>query len=120
MNWHGGSRRADVPACSGENNFGTPRLEPPENLAKACARGRVVVTVDTPTARWGGALAVLSTFCWLMVFVARNHRHPNWHPDGQLAWSLTILAAVALIARGIFLGRPVTAAHAGAAMVMVL
>ena len=36
-----------------------------------------------------------------------------------MAWSLTILTAVALIARGIFLGRPVTAAHATAAMVVL-
>jgi uncharacterized membrane protein len=39
---------------------------------------------------------------------------------GELAWSLTIAAAVVLIARGVFLGRPVTAKHAtGAALILM-
>ncbi|GAB7147140.1 bifunctional lysylphosphatidylglycerol flippase/synthetase MprF [Mycobacterium riyadhense] len=42
----------------------------------------------------------------------RDYRHGDWQADGRLGWSLTVLAAVALIARGIFLGRPVTAMHA--------
>ena len=72
------------------------------------ARERVVVHVDSPAARWISALAVLSLSGWLLVL----------HKD--LAWSLTILAAVVLIARGIFLGRPVTAGHATAAMVVCI
>ena len=40
------------------------------------------------------------------------------HKD--FAWSMTILTAVVLIARGIFLGRPVTAGHATAAMVVCI
>src|SRR4029079_12303428 len=75
------------------------------------ARERVVVHVDSPAARWIGALAVLSLFCWLILLLARDHDR-DWHAAGRLAWSLTLLSAVALIARGIFLGRPVTAAHA--------
>ena len=71
------------------------------------ARERVVVHVDSPAARWISALAVLSLSGWLLVL----------HKD--LAWSLTLLTAVALIARGIFLGRPVTAWHATAAMVVL-
>ena len=70
------------------------------------ARERVVVHVDSPAARWISALAVLSLSGWLLLL----------HKD--FAWSITILTAVALIARGIFLGRPVTAGHATAAMVM--
>ncbi len=89
-------------------------------VARVRARERVVVNVDSPAARWIGALAVLSVFCWLVVLLARDHHHANWHAAGRLAWSVTILAAVALIARGIFLGRPVTAAHASAAMVVLL
>jgi lysylphosphatidylglycerol synthetase-like protein (DUF2156 family) len=80
----------------------------------------VVVKVDSPAARWIGALAVLSVFCWLLVLLAHDHHHADWQPAGRLAWSLTILAAVALIARGIFLGRPVTAAHASVAMASLL
>ena len=94
--------------------------EPPVKVAKVRARERVVVNVDSLAARRIGALAVLSVFCWLIVLLARDHHHADWHDAGRLAWSLTILAAVALIARGIFLGRPVTAAHATAAMVVLL
>jgi lysylphosphatidylglycerol synthetase-like protein (DUF2156 family) len=68
------------------------------------ARERVVVHVDSPAARWISALAVLSLSGWVLLL----------HKD--LPWSLTILAAVLLIARGIFLGRPVTAGHATAAL----
>ena len=83
------------------------------------ARERVVVHVDSPAARWIGALAVLTLFCWLITLLARDHDR-DWQAAGRLAWSLTILTAVALIARGIFLGRPVTAAHAWLALVAVL
>ena len=93
--------------------------EPPVNFARLRARERVVVHVDSPAARWIGALAVLSLFCWLIMLLARDHDR-DWQAAGRLAWSLTILTAVALIARGIFLGRPVTAAHAWLALVAVL
>ncbi len=87
---------------------------------KLPARERVVVHVDRPGARWISALAVLSVFCWLIVLVVREYRDADWQPAGRLAWSLTILAAVALIARGIFLGRPVTTVHAWLAMLTLL
>jgi lysylphosphatidylglycerol synthetase-like protein (DUF2156 family) len=76
------------------------------------ASERVVVHVNSPAARWVGALALLSASCWLMKVIARG-------PAGRLEWSLTVLAAVALIARGIFLGRPVTARHAVAAVLVL-
>ncbi|WP_059019664.1 phosphatidylglycerol lysyltransferase domain-containing protein [Mycobacterium sp. M26] len=95
--------------------------EPPLHVApRLRARERVVVHVDSPAARWLGALALLIAASWLVTLVARSHHHANWHADGRLAWSLTILAGVTLIARGIYLGRPVTAAHAGAAALTVL
>ncbi|MCX2930128.1 phosphatidylglycerol lysyltransferase domain-containing protein [Mycobacterium sp. CVI_P3] len=95
--------------------------EPPVQVAlRLRARERVVVHVDTLAARWVGALALLIAASWLAVLVVRTHDHANWQADGRLAWSLTILAGVALIARGIFLGRPVTAAHAIAAAAAVL
>jgi lysylphosphatidylglycerol synthetase-like protein (DUF2156 family) len=94
--------------------------EPRVNLApRVRARERVVVHVDSPAARWIGALAVLTLFCWLILLLTRDHER-DWQAAGRLAWSLTILTAVALIARGIFLGRPVTAAHASLAMVAVV
>src|ERR1700694_4881138 len=94
--------------------------EPRVNFAlRLRPRERVVVQVDSPAARWIGALAVLSLFCWLGVLLARDHDR-DWQAAGRLAWSLTILTAVALIARGVFVGRPVTAAHAWLALVAVL
>ncbi|MGZ6779582.1 MAG: hypothetical protein ACXVGO_11375, partial [Mycobacterium sp.] len=68
------------------------------------ARERVVVHVDSPAARWISALAVVSLSGWLLLL----------HKD--MAWSATIVTAVVLIARGIFLGRPVTAGHAASAL----
>jgi lysylphosphatidylglycerol synthetase-like protein (DUF2156 family) len=72
------------------------------------ARERVVVHVDSTAARWISTLAVLSLTGWLFVL----------HKD--LAWSLTLLTGVMLIARGIFLGRPVTAGHATAALAVLI
>jgi lysylphosphatidylglycerol synthetase-like protein (DUF2156 family) len=84
------------------------------------SRERVVFRVDSRTARGIGAVALLGGACWLIVLLVRPHYHPGWHHSGRLGWSLTVLAAVALIARGIFLGRPVTTRHAVAAGVFVL
>jgi lysylphosphatidylglycerol synthetase-like protein (DUF2156 family) len=95
-------------------------MSEPVKLARIPARERVVVSVDRPAARWVGSLAVLSGFCWLVVLFARDRAHPDWDAAGRLGWSLTILAAVALIARGIFLGRPVTAAHATSALMVLI
>jgi lysylphosphatidylglycerol synthetase-like protein (DUF2156 family) len=80
----------------------------------------VVFHADTVSARWIGACALLSAVCWLVGLLIHDHRHANWHAAGGLAWSLTVFAAVALIARGVFLGRPVTALHATAALATLL
>jgi lysylphosphatidylglycerol synthetase-like protein (DUF2156 family) len=77
------------------------------------ASERVVVDVHSPAARWVGALALLGAACWLMKVIARG-------PLDRLEWSLTVVAAVALIARGVFLGRPVTAGHAIRAIFVLL
>ncbi|WP_246541120.1 bifunctional lysylphosphatidylglycerol flippase/synthetase MprF [Mycobacterium spongiae] len=80
----------------------------------------VVVHVDSLTVRCIGAVALLSSTCWLIALLARDYQDGAWEAAGRLGWSLTVLAAVALIARGIFLGRPVTALHAaGAALVLI-
>ncbi|HYB82949.1 MAG TPA: phosphatidylglycerol lysyltransferase domain-containing protein, partial [Mycobacterium sp.] len=88
--------------------------------AKPRARERVVVHVDSVAARWIGALALLCAASWIILIFARHHHHPDWHYADRLGWSLTVFGAVALIARGIFLGRPVTAMHATAAALFVL
>ena len=83
------------------------------------ASERVVVHVNSPAARWVGALALFSAACWLMTAIVRGHDHAGWHATGRVEWSLTVLAAVALIARGIFRGRPVTTRHATAAVLVL-
>lgn len=88
--------------------------------ARAPARERVVVSVDSRAARLIGALALLTAACWLLEVLVRHHRQPAWYYSDRLAWSLTVLVAVAWIARGIFLGRPVTTAHAIAAALCVV
>jgi lysylphosphatidylglycerol synthetase-like protein (DUF2156 family) len=85
---------------------------------KSRAGERVVVHVDSTAARLLGAVALLSAACWLIAIVVHNRRHADWEAS-RLEWSLTLLAVVALVARGIFLGRPVTAEHAAAAVVIV-
>lgn len=88
--------------------------------ARPRVRERVVVTVDSLPVRLIGALALLCATCWFIEILARHHSNPSWHFADRLAWSLTVLAAVAWIARGIFLGRPVTTMHAIAAALFVL
>jgi lysylphosphatidylglycerol synthetase-like protein (DUF2156 family) len=87
---------------------------------KPRARERVVVHVDTVAARWIGALALLCATGWLVVILIHHHQNPGWHYADRLGWSLTVLGAAAFIARGIFLGRPVTTMHAAAAAFFVL
>ncbi|MEE6176700.1 bifunctional lysylphosphatidylglycerol flippase/synthetase MprF [Mycobacterium sp. 050134] len=93
---------------------------PVDGAARPRARERVVVHADTLAARWIGALALLCAAGWLVVILVRHHHNPGWHYADRLGWSLTVLGAVAFIARGIFLGRPVTAAHAASAAIFVL
>ncbi|AKN17224.1 hypothetical protein MHAE_10201 [Mycobacterium haemophilum DSM 44634] len=93
---------------------------PVDVVPRLRVRERVVVHVDSFAARWIGALALLCAALWLIVLLARRDPHPEWHAAGRLGWSLTVLAAMALIARGIFLGRPVTTMHATAAALCVL
>ena len=93
---------------------------PVEVAAKPRARERVVVHVDSLAARWIGALALFSAAGWLVVVLARHHHNPAWQYADRLGWSLAILGAVAFIARGIFLGRPVTVTHAATAAFFVV
>jgi lysylphosphatidylglycerol synthetase-like protein (DUF2156 family) len=60
-------------------------------------------------------LMLLCVLSWLMVLVVREHLGYDRLAAGRFGWSVALLAAVALIARGIFLGRPVITRHAMAA-----
>jgi lysylphosphatidylglycerol synthetase-like protein (DUF2156 family) len=83
-------------------------------------RKHAVARVDSVAARCVGALALLCATCWLILILARHYDHPDGQYLNRLDWSLTVLAAVVFIARGIFLGRPVTATHATAAALVLL
>ena len=95
-------------------------VSPADVAVRHRAREHVVVHVDSPAARWIGALALMCAAGWLLVILARHHQHPDWHCTDRLGWSLTVLGAVAFIARGIFLGRPVTTVHALASALFVV
>lgn len=90
--------------------------KPSVDVIPARRAGERVVHVNSPAARWLGASALVGAVCWLVIV----YEHATWHTAGRLGWSVTILVAVVLIARGIFLGRPVTAQHASAAVGLVL
>ena len=88
-------------------------------VAPGVRSGERAIHVNSPAARWMGALTLLGAAVWLIAAVARGHDRAGWHATGRLEWSLTVLAAVALVARGVFLGRPVTARHATTAAIVL-
>ena len=93
--------------------------EPPARSTRVRAGQRVLVNTDSAMARWIGALALLGVLIWQIGAPIVDH-HGNRHAAGRWALSLTIVATVALVARGVFLGRPVITAHAAAAVTAVL
>ena len=88
-------------------------------VAPGVRSGERAIHVNSPAARWMGALTLLGAAVWLIAAVVRGHDRAGWHATGRLEWSLTVLAAVALVARGVFLGRPVTARHATTAAIVL-
>jgi lysylphosphatidylglycerol synthetase-like protein (DUF2156 family) len=79
------------------------------------SRERVLVSADIPGARIVSVVLLACVLGWLTVLAARRYLGDGRVAPGRFGWSLALLAAVALIARGIFLGRPVTTGHAWAA-----
>lgn len=82
-------------------------------------RERFLVKVDARVARLIGVLMLLCVLGLLTVLVVSDHFGYQRVAPGRFGWSVALLAAVALIARGIFLGRPVTTAHAMTAAAVV-
>ncbi len=78
----------------------------------ARGRERVLVSVDVRAARVTSVLMLLCVLGWSVVLVVREQLGYDRAAPGRFGWSLALLVAVALIARGTFLGRPVTAGHA--------
>jgi lysylphosphatidylglycerol synthetase-like protein (DUF2156 family) len=83
--------------------------------ARAWGRERVLIKADVPAARFISVLMLLCVLGWLTLLFAREHLGYERVAPGRFGWSVALLAAVAMIARGIFLGRPVTTGHAAAA-----
>ena len=90
-----------------------------DGAATARGRERFLVRVDVRAARLISVLMMLSVLGWLTVLVVSGHFGYQRVAPGRFGWSLALLAALALIARGIFLGRPVTTGHAMAAAAVV-
>ena len=78
----------------------------------ARGRQRVLVRADIPAVRVVSILLLVCVLVWSAVLVARERLGHDEAGPGRFGWSAALLVAVALIARGIFLGRPVTTGHA--------
>ncbi|OBG32655.1 bifunctional lysylphosphatidylglycerol flippase/synthetase MprF [Mycobacterium sp. E3198] len=78
----------------------------------ARGRQRVLVGAGVPAARFGSVAILLCALGWLALLAVREYLGYERAAPGRFGWSVALLAAAALIARGIFLGRPVTAGHA--------
>lgn len=89
-------------------------------VARVLGGQQVLVSAPPRRVRRIAAFVLILGFGALVVVVARDHDLADWNPSGRLAWSLSLLAAVMLLARGIYLSRPVTSAHAAGAMAMLL
>jgi lysylphosphatidylglycerol synthetase-like protein (DUF2156 family) len=90
------------------------------NPAKVGLCDRVMLSVEPRQVRLISMLAIAGTLGWLILLVAGDHHAADWHTPGRLTWSLSLLTAVILVARGGLLGRPVTVSHAAIALVMFL
>ncbi|SOX54389.1 DUF2156 domain-containing protein [Mycobacterium ahvazicum] len=80
---------------------------------------RVLVKSDVRMGRLVCGLTMLGVVAWTAALVVSDHFGYRPVAPGRFGWSLALLAAVALIARGVFLGRPVTSRHAMAAAASV-
>jgi lysylphosphatidylglycerol synthetase-like protein (DUF2156 family) len=56
----------------------------------------------------------------LIAIIVRADVQVGWYATDRLEWSVAVLVAVAFVARGLFLGRPVTARHAAIAAIALL
>ncbi|MFZ3267856.1 MAG: phosphatidylglycerol lysyltransferase domain-containing protein, partial [Mycobacterium sp.] len=90
------------------------------SLAKVGMGDRVMLNVEPRQVRRISMLAIAGTIGCLILLVAGDHHAADWHTPGRLTWSLSLLTAVILAARGGLLGRPVTVGHAAIALVMLL
>lgn len=83
-----------------------------DNARTAHGGERLLVNGDVRAARLISVVLLLCIMGWLAVLGAREHFGHDRVGAGRIGWSVALLVAVALIARGTFLGRPVTTWHA--------
>jgi lysylphosphatidylglycerol synthetase-like protein (DUF2156 family) len=93
--------------------------ESPLGLAPGVHSGEQTVHANSPAARWIGVAALLGATSWLIAIIVPADVEAGWHATDRLEWSATVLAAVAFVVRGLFLGRPVTVRHAAAAAIVL-
>lgn len=82
------------------------------DAAATRGRERVLVRADVRAARLISLLMPLCVLGWLALLTVRERLGYGAVAPGRFGWSVALLVAAALIARGIFLGRPVTTGHA--------
>ncbi len=80
---------------------------------------RELVTLRSRWAHWIGALTVAGAFAWVFITAVTEHHLKHWTAGGRMAWSVSLFVAVLFVARGIWLGRPVTVANATVSSAMV-
>ncbi|MDP7701236.1 bifunctional lysylphosphatidylglycerol flippase/synthetase MprF [Mycobacterium sp. TY815] len=83
----------------------------PHRAAAALASERIILRTDRRSARLASSLLLVCVAGWLIVVTMHDRPAANWYAEGRFGWSVALLAAVVLIARGVFLGRPVTPRH---------
>jgi lysylphosphatidylglycerol synthetase-like protein (DUF2156 family) len=83
------------------------------------ASERIILRTDRRAARLACSLLLVCVLGWLTVLLAHERPAANWYAVGRFGWSVALLAAVVLIARGVFLGRPVTPWHAVSAAALL-
>jgi lysylphosphatidylglycerol synthetase-like protein (DUF2156 family) len=93
--------------------------ESPLGLAPGVRSGKQALHVNLRAARWITAAALFGATSWLIAIIVRAYVQAGWHATDRLEWSVTVLAAVAFVVRGLFLGRPVTARHAAVAAIVL-
>ncbi|WP_083453010.1 bifunctional lysylphosphatidylglycerol flippase/synthetase MprF [Mycolicibacterium goodii] len=113
-------RLSRLPLTSGaEWSVGKKPTTAPADIGGRPPVSSAGLATGTPLTRFAGAVAVFGAFVWLAVLMIRDHEL-TWDPRSRFVWSLSLLVAVAFIARGIFRARPVTVGHAAVAATLML
>ncbi len=82
------------------------------DITESSADERVMISAESRHAQLISRLLVACAFGSLILLITRDHRAADWHAPGNAAWSLSLLIAIVLAARGLLQGRSVTLLHA--------